>query len=78
MQRGKIVGEATGGSTGQPLIVSLPGGLSARICTKRDTYADGREFVGVGVQPQVVVRPSVADYRAGRDTVLEAALTQMR
>jgi len=78
MQRGKIVGEATGGSTGQPLIVPLPGGLSARICTKRDTYADGREFVGVGVQPQVIVRPSVADYRAGRDTVLEAALTQMR
>jgi hypothetical protein len=28
----------------------------------------------VGVQPQVVVRPTVADFRAGRDTVLEAAL----
>lgn len=74
MQRGRIIGEATGGSTGQPLIVALPGGVFARICTKRDTYADGREFVGVGVQPQVVVRPTVADFRAGRDTVLDAAL----
>ena len=74
MQRGRIVGEATGGSTGQPLIVALPGGAMARICTKRDTYSDGREFVGVGVQPEVVVHPTVADFRAGRDTVLEAAL----
>jgi len=74
MQRGRIVGEATGGSTGQPLILNLPGGVMARICTKRDTYSDGREFVGVGVQPQVVVHPTVADFRAGRDTVLEAAL----
>jgi carboxyl-terminal processing protease len=78
MQRGRIVGEPTGGSTGQPLIVSLPGGISARICTKRDTYPDGREFVGVGVQPQVLVRPTVADFRAGRDTVLEAALELAR
>ncbi|MCC8364289.1 hypothetical protein LK996_14535 [Lysobacter sp. A6] len=78
MQRGRIVGEATGGSTGQPLIVSLPGGIMARICTKRDTYPDGREFVGVGVKPQVVVHPTVADFRAGRDTVLEAALELAR
>ena len=78
MQRGRIVGEATGGSTGQPLIVSLPGGIMARICTKRDTYPDGREFVGVGVQPQVVVHPTVADFRVGRDTVLEAALDLAR
>lgn len=74
MQRGRIVGEATGGSTGQPLIIKLPGGVMARICTKRDTYSDGREFVGVGVKPQVVVHPTIADFRADRDTVLDAAL----
>jgi hypothetical protein len=38
MQRGRIVGEATGGSTGQPLLFDLPGGGKARICTKRDSY----------------------------------------
>jgi C-terminal processing protease CtpA/Prc len=78
MQRGRIVGEPTGGSTGQPLVVALPGGMSVRICTKRDAYPDGREFVGVGIQPQVVVRPSVADYRARRDTVLDAATQLLR
>lgn len=77
MQRGVLLGEATGGSTGQPLSFKLPGGGSARVCTKRDTYPDGRAFVGVGVQPHKLVRPTVADFRAGRDTVLEAALAQL-
>jgi C-terminal processing protease CtpA/Prc len=78
MRRGRIVGEATGGSTGQPLLFDLPGGGTGRICTKRDSYPDGREFVGVGVRPQVAVAPRVADFRAGRDTVLEAALALLR
>jgi carboxyl-terminal processing protease len=78
LKRGTIVGEATGGSTGQPLVISLPGGGSARICTKRDTYPDGRLFVGVGIQPGLKVAPTVADARSGRDTVLEAALAALR
>jgi C-terminal processing protease CtpA/Prc len=78
MKRGLILGEPTGGSTGQPLFFRLPGGGSARVCTKRDTYPDGRAFVGVGVRPGRLVRPTVADFRAGRDTVLEAALAQLR
>lgn len=78
MDRGPIIGEPTGGSTGQPLFISLPGGGTGRICTKRDKYPDGREFIGVGVQPDILVRPTVADLRAGRDTVLEAALRTLK
>jgi C-terminal processing protease CtpA/Prc len=78
MQRGTLVGEATGGSTGQPLFIKLPGGGSARICTKQDTYPDGRVFVGVGVQPQHLVRQSIEGVRAGRDEVLEAALASLQ
>ncbi len=74
MKRGTIIGEPTGGSTGQPLFFSLPGGGFASVCSKHDQYPDGREFVGVGVQPQVLVHPTVADFREGRDTVLNAAL----
>jgi C-terminal processing protease CtpA/Prc len=77
MKRGLIMGEPTGGSTGQPLFISLPGGGSARICTKRDRFADGREFVGVGVQPDKIVKQTVADFRKGRDTVLDAALKEI-
>jgi carboxyl-terminal processing protease len=74
MDRGPIIGEATAGSTGQPLFFDLPGGGRARVCTKRDTYPDGREFIGRGIEPDQVVHPTIADIRAGRDTVLEAAL----
>lgn len=78
MKRGTIVGEPTGGSTGQPMFFNLPGGGSARICTKRDKFPDGREFVGVGVQPDKLVRPTIGDVRANRDTVLEAALATLK
>jgi carboxyl-terminal processing protease len=78
MRRGDLIGEPTGGSTGQPLQLRLPGGGSARICTKRDRYPDGREFVGKGVQPTIAVAPTVADVVAGRDTVLERALAELR
>jgi carboxyl-terminal processing protease len=78
MNRGKIVGGATGGSTGQPLYFNLPGGGSARVCTKRDSYPDGREFVGVGVLPYVVTQETIADLRVGRDTVLQAALKELK
>ena len=67
------VGEATGGSTGQPLKVGLPGGGQAGICTKRDRFADGREFVGLGIQPHLEVHDTVTSVRAGRDVVLERA-----
>lgn len=74
MKRGAIIGEPTGGSTGQPLFFSLPGGGFASVCAKHDRYPDGEEFVGVGVQPQIIVHPAIVDFRAGRDTVLNAAL----
>lgn len=76
--RGAIVGEATGGSTGQPLFIGLPGGGVARICTKADTYPDGRAWVGHGIQPTIKAAPTVADLRRGRDTVLEAALASLK
>ncbi|MEM7051501.1 MAG: S41 family peptidase [Acidobacteriota bacterium] len=78
LDRGLLIGEATGGSTGQPVSFTLPGGGSARVCAKRDLYPDGREFVGVGILPDRVVAPTVADFRAGRDTVLEAAVEALQ
>ncbi|MCX7000397.1 MAG: S41 family peptidase [Candidatus Sumerlaeota bacterium] len=78
MKRGKIIGEPTAGSTGQPLSFDLPGGGSARVCVKRDSYPDGREFVGIGIKPDILARPTVADVRAGKDTVLETALDYLK
>ena len=77
-QRGTIIGEATGGSTGQPLLFPLPGGGMARVCTKHDRFADGREFVGVGVTPDIKVSPTRADIVNGIDPVLEKAVAVAR
>lgn len=82
-QRATLVGQRTGGSTGQPLIISLPGGYMASICTKWDTYPDGREFVGVGVIPDVEVYPTQAEIAAGlwsggKDPILEKGLEVLR
>ncbi len=68
------IGRPSGGSTGQPLFFELPGGGSVRICTKRDTYPDGRDFVGVGIAPDIYIEPTVEDIRIGRDVILEHAI----
>jgi C-terminal processing protease CtpA/Prc len=78
LKAGTTIGEPTGGSTGQPLMFALPGGGMARICTQQGRYADGREYVGVGIQPKVKVAQTVADFRMERDAVLEAALAYLR
>ncbi len=72
--RAVFVGDTTGGSTGQPLMMLLPGGGSFRVCTKRDRYPDGREFCGFGIAPDTVVLPTVEDVREDRDPVMEAAV----
>ncbi|HUW81785.1 MAG TPA: S41 family peptidase [Phycisphaerae bacterium] len=73
-KRATLVGERTAGTTGQPLIVELPGGGRARICTKHDLYPDGREYVGVGVIPDVEVQITQDAIAEGRDLVLEAGI----
>lgn len=78
MDRGLIIGEPTAGSTGQPLFFRLTGGGSARVTTKRDSYPDGKEFVGVGVKPDKLITPTIKDLRMGKDTVLEAAKMELK
>jgi len=72
------MGEKSFGSTGQPFQFSLPGGGSARVCTKKDTYPDGREFVGYGVIPDIEVIPDLSDFMANRDKVLETAVSYLQ
>ncbi len=77
-RRFTLVGRPTMGTTGQPLFLDLPGGGRAWIVTKRNTYPDGRTYVGTGVVPDVPVEPTPEDLRAGRDGALEVALKLAR
>ncbi|ESU20680.1 peptidase S41 [Flavobacterium cauense R2A-7] len=72
------MGEKSFGSTGQPFLFDLPGGGSARICTKKDAYPDGREFVGYGIKPDVEVKPTLNDYLKKKDPVVDKAVEYLK
>lgn len=76
-KRGKIVGTPTGGSTGNPIFVDLGWGYSGRICTRHEKLADGTEFIGVGIQPDVVVEETESVI-FGKDNVIEEALKLLK
>ncbi|MEJ8756327.1 S41 family peptidase [Pontibacter sp. H259] len=72
------IGENSYGSTGQPFMFELPGSGNARICTKKDTYPDGREFVGYGIKPDIEVKMTLQDYIQKKDPALERALKHVK
>ncbi len=76
-KRGLIIGTPTGGSTGNPINIDLGWGYYARICTRHERLADGTEFIGVGIQPDIFVEESEGVI-FGRDNVLQRALETFR
>lgn len=72
--RGTFLGSPTGGSTGQPFSFNLPGGGSGRVCTVKTRYTSGKEFIGVGCEPEISIVPTIKGIADGRDEVLDAAL----
>lgn len=72
------IGENSFGSTGQPFFFDLPGGGSARVCTKKDTYPDGREFVGFGIKPDIIVKRTLNDYLTKKDPIMEKAIEHLK
>jgi carboxyl-terminal processing protease len=73
--RGPVLGEASFGSTGQPIHLTWPRWkMALRISTKREYLPDGSPFEGVGVEPGIKVPLQVADLRAAGDPQLDRAI----
>lgn len=72
------MGQPSNGSTGNPIQFHLDGGIGFQICSKKDTYPDGREFVGYGVKPDIEVIPTVQDFIEGYDRGLQEALNYLK
>jgi len=70
LKRATFFGQKTYGSTGQPFSFVLPDNGFARVCALKCTYPDGREFVGVGIKPDVEINPTLKDYLDQTDTTL--------
>ena len=73
-ERAVLVGETTGGSTGQPFFHGFENGMSFSIGAMRVYFPGGGDFEGVGIQPDISVPLNRDDIYAGRDTVLEQCL----
>ena len=78
MKRGTMIGQLTGGSTGAPKFFDLPGGGTARVCSKHDTYPDGKEFVGIGITPDIMVKKTVKDVQDGVDAAKNKAIELLK
>jgi carboxyl-terminal processing protease len=76
--RATLIGETTGGSTGQPYYHFFDNGLAFAIGSKRACMPDGTKFEGVGIAPDIHVERRREDLYAGRDRVLEAAIALSR
>lgn len=71
--RALTVGERTGGASGNPLAFPLPGGGQIRFSAGAFYTRSGLLIEGNGIQPDVPVTFTLADFQQGRDPALLAA-----
>lgn len=69
-----VVGSTTAGADGDISTIPLPGGVTTYISGIGVFYPDKQSTQRAGIVPDVVVRPTIASIRAGRDLVLEKAI----
>ncbi|NCA78659.1 MAG: peptidase S41 [Sphingobacteriia bacterium] len=77
-KRGVIIGTSTGGSTGNPIQIKLSSDISCIICTKNELAADGSEFIGIGIKPDIEVEETADIFLKNQDVVIEQALKQIK
>lgn len=73
-----FIGSVTSGTNGDVTNTLLPGNIVVGFTGQEVRHADGRPLQRVGIQPHIPSAPTLAGLRAGRDDVLERALTFAR
>jgi hypothetical protein len=71
---GMIIGERSAGTNGNLVSFETFGRMTVSFTGMRVLSKDGTVIQGVGIEPDVVARPTVAGLTAGRDEVLDAAV----
>jgi C-terminal processing protease CtpA/Prc len=75
---GEILGETTAGTNGNVNPFLLPGGYWITWTGMKVLKHDGSQHHGVGIRPTVPVSPTQAGVAAGRDEVLERAVSLLK
>jgi C-terminal processing protease CtpA/Prc len=69
-----FIGSPTHGSNGDVTGFYLPGDLRMVFTGEAVRFLDGTQLQQRGVQPQILIRPTLAGLRAGKDEVLDRAI----
>lgn len=78
LERGKIIGTPTGGSTGNPIFIDLGFGIGCGICTKNEWDVKGRDFIGIGIIPDIEIKEDAGIFLGRKDKVIEKALAVLK
>ena len=70
----EFIGSPTAGVNGDITDFSVPGGIILNFSGHHVRHADGRQLQQVGLQPKILVQPTINGIRAGKDEVLERAV----
>jgi len=70
-----LIGTPTAGANGRLISFPIPGGIIASYSGLGFYYPDGTQTQRTGIIPDIEVYPTMDDIMAGRDEVLEAAIT---
>ena len=69
-----FIGTPTMGANGDVTNLVLPGGIYVYFTGQAVRHIDGRQLQRLGIQPTIMVAPTIAGIAAGRDEILEAAI----
>ena len=70
-----VIGSTTAGADGEVSRIYLPGNIATFISGMGIYYPDGRQTQRIGIIPDIEVIPTVAGIKAGRDELLERAIS---
>ena len=73
-----IVGDTTGGGSGNPVFAPLPNGWSMRVSNTQKELPEGRDYQYEGIYPDIPVWVTTENSLAGIDTILERAIEAIR
>jgi C-terminal processing protease CtpA/Prc len=69
-----VMGSQTAGADGDVSSIPFPGGFSSYISGLGVYYPDGKITQGIGIVPDIIVRPTQKGIKKGQDEVLEGAI----
>ena len=73
-KRATLIGEKTAGSTGQPAWIALKTGGMFMVTAKKVAYPNGIEHHNLGINPDVLIQPTLEEKKKGVDLIFNYAL----